>query len=152
MKVQFKVQNLHPSSKPSSGPNWSVCQADPQALCLTTLLYCLSIFYLWWQVLFPSSISITVRREASLLSWAPSYPALCLFFLCLFLSSAAGSLFTASSWREFFLWMATKDVRERRGERVTLWLTVVTSDLLGEKLPQGLVAIQWPLQQLATHL
>lgn len=48
MRVQFKVQNLHPSSKLSSGLNWSLCQADsdPQALCLTTLLYCLSIFYL----------------------------------------------------------------------------------------------------------
>lgn len=112
-------------------------------------LYCLSIFHLWWQALFPSSISIPVKREPPPPSCAPSCPPLCLFFLCLFLSFAAGSLFTGSSWREvfFFLyeWPQRMSGTGCMCVCVTLWLTVVTSDLLQKKLPQGLVAIQYPL-------
>lgn len=37
------------------------------------------------------------------------------FSFCLFLSFAAGSLFTGSSWREGCFWMATKGARDRRG-------------------------------------
>lgn len=61
------------------------------------------------------------------------------FFLCLFLSSAAGSLFTASSWREFFFMNGHKGCQRKEGGKESLcdWLSWPLT-CLGRSCPKAL--------------